>query len=45
MGGYSRRGGFGTGIGVSTGTGGYEDDEMMRVEFTEGRVSAVDVRR
>jgi hypothetical protein len=45
MGGFGRHGGWGSGIGVSTGTGGYEGDEMMRVEFSEGRVSAVDVRR
>ena len=42
---YGRHGGFGTNIGMSTGPFGYENDEMMRIEFQEGRVSAVDVRR
>lgn len=42
---YGRRGGFGTNIGISTGPHAYEEDEMMRVEFHEGEVVAVDVRR
>lgn len=33
-------------VGVSTSTGGYDPEEKMRVEFREGRVSAVEyVRR
>jgi hypothetical protein len=42
---FGRHGGFGTSIGMSTGPYGYEEDESMRVEFSEGEVVAVDVRR
>jgi hypothetical protein len=42
---FGRHGGFGTSLGMSTGPYGYEQDEMMRVEFHEGEVVAVDVRR
>ena len=37
------RSGFGTGVGLST--GGYEPDEGMRVEFRDGKVSAIEVRK
>lgn len=35
--------GFGAGVGLST--GGYESDEGMRVEFRDGKVSAIEVRK
>ncbi|HLP24387.1 MAG TPA: hypothetical protein VK477_01825 [Acidobacteriota bacterium] len=32
-------------IGVSTSTGGYYDDEALRVEFQQGRVTRIDYRK
>jgi len=43
VGSYGRRSAFGTS--VSTSTGGYYDDEWMRVEFVSGRVSRVEYRK
>lgn len=43
FGSYGRRSGFGTS--VSTSTGGYYDDEAMRVEFIGGRVTRVEYRK
>ena len=43
VGSYGRRSAFGTS--VSTSTGGYYDDEAMRVEFLGGRVARVEYRR
>ncbi|MBA3849906.1 MAG: hypothetical protein C0502_07905 [Opitutus sp.] len=34
-----------TRVGVGTSTGGYKDDEAMRVEFRQGRVVRVDYRK
>ncbi len=34
-----------TSVGIGTSTGGYEDDEAMRVEFQQGRVVRVDYRK
>lgn len=34
-----------TSVGVGTSTGGYDDDEAMRVEFQQGRVARVDYRK
>lgn len=39
---YHRRGGVATGVGVSTSTGGYDDDEAQRVIFQDGRVIGVE---
>jgi hypothetical protein len=43
VGSYGRRSAFGTS--VSTSTGGYHDDEAMRVEFVGGRVARVEYRK
>jgi len=32
-------------VGVSTGTGGYDRDERMRVEFRDGRVTEIEYRK
>jgi hypothetical protein len=42
VGSYGRSSGVSTGVGVSTGGGGYEPDEAMRVELREGVVTAVE---
>lgn len=34
-----------TSVGVGTSTGGYDPEEKMRVEFRDGRVTAVEYRR
>lgn len=34
-----------TSVGVSTETGGYRDDEALRVEFQQGRVTRIDFRK
>jgi hypothetical protein len=34
-----------TSVGIGTSTGGYEDDEAMRVEFQQGRVVRIDYRK
>lgn len=43
VGSYGRH--SGGSLGVSTSTGGYEDDEAMRVEFQQGRVVRIDYRK
>lgn len=34
-----------TSVGVSTSTGGYHDDEALRVEFQQGRVTRIEFRK
>ncbi|MBA4136708.1 MAG: hypothetical protein C0518_05265 [Opitutus sp.] len=43
VGSYGRH--SGGSLGVSTSTGGYQDDEAMRVEFQQGRVVRIDYRK
>ncbi|WP_438482386.1 hypothetical protein [Oleiharenicola lentus] len=42
VGSYGRSSGVSTGVGVSTGGGGYDPDELMRVELRGGVVTAVE---